>query len=108
MSADEGAEDSLGGLSLVCGVGGEGLEQGPELLIGAALVLLEDEGIGADPEGPGAPRRAASRTPNPSVVFDRTFIAGPSGWNPSCTSSIAEPSHDKARCEDRRDGPAAR
>jgi len=50
---DEGIEESLGGLFLVLVEGGEGLELEPQLLVGAALVLLEDERVGRDPEGAG-------------------------------------------------------
>lgn len=50
---DEGIEQGLGGFLLVFGETGEGLELEPELFIGPALVLLEDEGVGGDPEGAG-------------------------------------------------------
>jgi len=53
VGEDEGIEEGLGGFLLVLGEGGDGLELEPELVIGAALVLLEVEGIDADPEGAG-------------------------------------------------------
>ena len=53
MFEDEGVEEGLGGFLFVFGEGGDGLDLEPELFIGAALVVREDEGVGADPEGAG-------------------------------------------------------
>lgn len=53
MFEDEGVEEGLGGFLLVLVERGEDLELEPDLLVGAALVLLEDEGVGRDWERPG-------------------------------------------------------
>jgi hypothetical protein len=50
---DEGVEEGLGGFLFVFVEGGEGLELEPELHVAAALVLLEDQRVGGDPEGAG-------------------------------------------------------
>jgi hypothetical protein len=50
---DEGVEEGLGGLLFVLVEGGEGLELELELLIEAALVLLEHQTVSGDPEGAG-------------------------------------------------------
>lgn len=53
MFEDEGVGERLGGLLFVLVEGGEGLELEPELLVGAALVLLEDQAVGTHAEGAG-------------------------------------------------------
>ena len=53
MLEDKGVEEGLGGLLLVLVEDGEGLELEPELLVGAALVLLEGQRVGGDPAGAG-------------------------------------------------------
>lgn len=50
---DEGIEQGPGGRFLVLVELGEGLELEPDTLIGAALALDEDLGVGGAPEGAG-------------------------------------------------------
>ena len=73
MFEDEGIEEGADGLLLVLVELGEGLELEPELLIGAAFVLLEDQRVGGDPEGPGEVADAVEGGPGGAdlVAVDR-------------------------------------
>lgn len=55
---DDGVEEGPGGFLLVLVELGEGLELEPELLVGAALLLLDDQTLGGDPEGAAQPADA--------------------------------------------------
>lgn len=85
VGADEGVEEGLGSFLLVFGEGGDGLELEPELFTGAALVLLEHQEVGRDPERPGELRESStssgrafgvSRYPatGPKAESDRTGL----------------------------------
>lgn len=62
----EGIEKGLGCLRLVPGEGGGGLKLELELLVGAALILLEIEGVGTAHEGPGKPTVSPAAVAQPA------------------------------------------
>jgi hypothetical protein len=103
---DQGVEEGLGGLLFVLVEGGEGLELEPELLVGAALVLLEDEGVGGDPEAAGELAAAvvgawaAPASLRWIWMRERSTSSARACWvRPRASGGVARPGHRVSRCD---------